>query len=287
MQILLLTSGGDASGTNMFIYKLYKAFGKKLFVCRYGFKGLINGDIRSIIEYNIAGVKKLAGSVIKSSRCPEFATESGFKKGLKNAKKFDYVIVLGGNGSHKGAQELAQNGVKTIFVPMTIDNDVEGSEYSIGFHTAVKACCDYINSTMPSMEAFDRCAIFEVMGRRHSAIAFNTAMAVDSDYAILGKEDVDYNHMAKIILSNKKEDRATCIVVQENILSLKELCHNLSLKCPKVEFKGLIVGHIQRGTSPTQVELKFAKMFAKETLKAIKKGQSGAIMWQEGKTRIK
>lgn len=287
MKILVLTSGGDASGTNRFLFNLHKAFGKNLFACRYGFKGLIEGDICPFSEYNVAKLKNSAGSMIKSSRCPEFATEKSFKKGLKNAQKFDFVVVLGGNGSHKGAQEIANHGVKTIFVPMTIDNDVEGSDYSIGFHTAVKACCDYIHSTMPSMASFDRCAVFEVMGRRHNAIALNVAKAVDCDYAILSKEDVNYDDMAKKINKNKKENKATCIVVQENIVSLKELCHELSSKCPKVEIKGLIVGHIQRGSKPTRVELKFAKKFAKETIRAIKRGQSSAILCKEGQVRIK
>lgn len=287
MKILILTSGGDASGTNRFIYQLNKTFGNSLYACRYGFKGLIEGDIVPLSEFDVKSAKNCAGSIIKSSRCPEFATEKGFKKGLKNAKKFDYVIILGGNGSNKGAKQLAENGVKTIFVPMTIDNDVNDNEYSIGFHTAVKACCDYINNTMPSMEAFDRCAIFEVMGRRYNAIAYNTAKAVESDYCILAEENIDYNVMAKIVNSNKKLGKATKIVVQENIASLKELCHNLSLLCPKVEIKGLIIGHVQRGTKPTRVELSNVKKFAKETIRAIKRGQSGAILWQEGKVNLK
>ena len=154
MKILVLTSGGDAPGMNMILYSLYRKFGKDLFAARAGFKGLINNDICNISEFKMD--KLSAGSIIKSSRCPDFKTREGFKKGLNNAKNFDYVIILGGNGSYKGACELAENGIKAIFIPATIDNDVEISEYSQGFNTAVSACINHFNSIMPSMETFNR-----------------------------------------------------------------------------------------------------------------------------------
>ncbi len=286
MKILLLTSGGDAPGMNKFVAEIYKAFKSDVFAVKAGFTGLINGDIKPLSEFNPLTFQNEAGSSIYSSRCPEFATEKGFQKGLKVAKKFDAVIILGGNGSCKGAKQLSENGVRTVFIPATIDNDVDGSEYSIGFHTAVKACCDYVYSTMPSMQAFERCCLFEVMGRKCNAIAKNTASVVEADALIADEKDLNYAKLAKIVKYNKQAGRASCIIVRENIVPLSQIIDNLKAKVKNVEFKGVVIGHIQRGTKPTKVELNNAKSFARACVKGLKQtSDSYACVFEGGKVK--
>lgn len=287
MKVLVLTSGGDASGMNRVIFNLYRHFGKNLYASRYGYRGLIQNDIIKVCDTEIANYKNSAGSIIKSTRCPEFAEDKFFNKALKNAKQFDYIIVLGGNGTHKGACRLAENGVNTIFIPATIDNDVEGSDYSLGFHTAVKGACNYINDVMPSLNSDNVCGIFEVMGRHHSAIAENVAKLVNADVAILDKDDISLVDLAKILNEIKKEERASCVVMRELIASQSQLIESLNQKCNKLVIKGYVIGRLQRGTKPTKRDIYFANIFAKGAIKAIKNSSKCAsVLIKEGKIKI-
>ena len=136
MKILILSSGGDAPGMNRFVWEIYKTFPKQTYFAYAGFTGLVNGQIFPLRDVINKSLKNEAGTVIKSSRCPEFKEDEVFKLGLENAKGFDVVIILGGNGSEKGAKQLFENGINTIFVPATIDNDVDDCAYSIEFSTA-------------------------------------------------------------------------------------------------------------------------------------------------------
>ena len=196
MRVLVLTSGGDAPGMNMVIYQIYKKFGKDAYACRAGFKGLINNDIAPISVFKTHKFSVQAGSIIKCSRCPKFKTKSGFEKALENAKKFDVVVILGGNGSYKGACELAQHGVRTVYIPSTIDNDVEISDYSQGYHTAIEACQNMIQNIRPTMEAFDRCCVYETMGRKCNKIANAVYKLCEGDYLITNKDEIDYDEIA-------------------------------------------------------------------------------------------
>lgn len=270
MKVLVLASGGDAPGMNKFIAQLYKKFGDNLFACKFGFKGLVENDIHPASEFQPTRYENCAGCCIKSSRFPEFKEEKYFKKAIKNAQTFDVVIILGGNGSQRGAIELQENGINTIFVPATIDNDVEDSEYSIGFHTAVKEACHTVYSIMPSMEALNRTCIFEVMGRECPAIAEVTAEVVCADMLIASEKDLNISKMVKLIKANEKEDSSTLIIIRENITDLFELVKNLNDKLKSNSVKGHVVGHVQRGGEPTKHELEMATYFAKETIKAIK-----------------
>ena len=265
MKLLVLVSGGDAPGINMFLAQINKKV-KNIDAVEGGYRGLIDGNIKPLASFEPDKYKDQAGAVIKSSRCPEFKEDKNFNKALKVANNYDCLIILGGNGSYKGAERLFENGVRTIFVPTTIDNDVEGSEYSLGFHTAVKSCCYTIKNVMPSMEAFNRCCVFEVMGRKCDAITQAVASAMQADYVIAKEEDINFAKITKIIRQRKKENHSSFIVLRENIVNISEFCMDLQEKSG-VEVRNNIVGHIQRGFKPTSVDLKTAKKFADVTIK--------------------
>ena len=269
MKILVLTSGGDAPGMNMVLYLLQRRFIGRIYACRAGFKGLVNNDIITLSAFKPFKHMLEAGSAIKSSRYPQFNTEEGFAKALENAKRFDCLIILGGNGSYKGAMQLAENGVKTIFIPSTIDNDVEISDYSQGFHTAVSACCDYIDSVMPTMEAFDRCCVFETMGRKCGKIASKVFSIKKCDYLVQEDAEIDYDKIAEIIRKKNGRGEASSIILRENIVKIDDFIKNLKEKCPKIEIKGCVIGYLQRGTRPTKIELDCAKQFAKGAINAV------------------
>ena len=151
MKILLIASGGDGSGMNKVVAELYKKHKGNIYACFRGFYGLYKNDIRPLKEFEPLKYENEAGCCIKTARFPEFKEEKYFRVALKHAREFDYVIVMGGNGSEKGCQDLTMGGVKTMFIPGTIDNDVHNSEYSIGYDTAIDQCCQTIKNVMPSM----------------------------------------------------------------------------------------------------------------------------------------
>lgn len=286
MKILVLSSGGDAPGMNRFIYELYKKFRDKLYFAYAGFTGLVDGQIFPVKSVIDPRLKNEAGTVIKSSRLPEFKEKKVFKMGLKNAQDFDVVVILGGNGSEKGAKELFENKVNTIFVPGTIDNDVENSFYSIGFSTAVKEGVYAVENSMKSIDAFESCCIFEVMGKEHEAIAESVAKIVSADGCISKESDLDIENLKNVILKNKVLGKSTCIILRENIIPAPKLAQKLNemlgFNCVKFH----IVGRTQRGGKPTQEEILMAKKFAKKTIDCIKKQVYGVRILADEKMNI-
>lgn len=288
MKILVLASGGDSQGMNRVLYRLAKKFRKNLYVCKYGFKGLINNRIEPASNYNFRACKNEAGVVIKSERSLKFATDEGFKKGLKNAKKFDFVIAMGGNGTSKGAQRLAENGVKTIFVPATIDNDVQGTDYTLGFHSAVRACCQAVRNVMPSMISLGRSCVFEVMGRLSPKIAENVAKILQADYVVATENDLDFPKIAKILIKNSKQEKSSMVILRENIMPVEKFVDKLKVLSKDANLHYFVVGRIQRGTKPTKVELKKADQIAKQVFKAVKKPKDFSfVFFDQGDCKIK
>lgn len=288
MKVLLLTSGGDAPGMNMVLAKLYFKFKHNLYVARAGFRGLINNDITKISDFQPIRNAKKAGSCIKTSRCPAFKTKEGFLQGLENAKRFDVVVVLGGNGSYNGCKQLAENGVRAIYIPATIDNDVINCDYSLGYHTAVQACVDTINNIMPSMDSMERCCVFEIMGRYCSRIIHCVNNKRPSDYIIADKKDLNYNEIAKIIRDKHELGQASAILLRENIIKMETIIENLKKLTPNIEIKYVKIGYLQRGSTPTETELNFAKQYAKKAIKAITKyNKSFAILYYKNKFELK
>ncbi len=284
MKVLVLCSGGDGPGMNRFIYELYRTFRGEIYFANAGFLGLTDGQIFPL-EMN-EKYKDLAGTVIKSSRFPEFKEKVAFEKGLENAKKFDAVVILGGNGSEKGAKELYENGANTIFVPGTIDNDVEDSTYAIGFLTAVKEGVYAVKNSMPSIQSFNNSCIFEVMGRQHQAIAKAVAKEVDADVLIVEKKDFDVEKIKNIILKNLVNDKSTCIVARENIMPAEKMAKALNTALGQEIVKYHIVGRTQRGGVPTKEELAMATKLAKETIFCIKNRVFGVRVLVDDKNEV-
>lgn len=284
MKILIIGSGGDGPGMNMVIATLYKKFKNDIYGCEEGFKGLCNNNIKPLSSFEPLKYEKLAGCCIKTARFPEFQEEKYFKKALKNAKEFDYVVVMGGNGSEKGCEELTSHGVKTIFIPGTIDNDVDGSEYSIGFDTAINECVKTIASTMPSMRAMNRSCVFEVMGRHCPDIAVETAKRVRADICIKNKEDIKYPQIVKTIKENMAKGISSVVILRENIVDIDEFAKNVNQRLKAVILKRQVVGYVQRGGCPTEVELKNAEKFASKAIEGIKQGiSSKKVLMKKGK----
>ncbi len=286
MKILLLASGGDAPGTNRFIWDIFSVFKDDVYFAQRGFAGLVEDMIFPLSTVVDRKLKNKAGAVIKSSRYPKFKEEMFFKKGVENAKNFDVVVVLGGNGSQKGAKALYENGINTIFVPTTIDNDVEDSFYSIGFSTAVKECVYAVQNVMPSIETMGDSCLFQVMGRHCDKIANAVGEIVGADYVVSNKEDLDFEKIKQIILDKYVKSQSACIIVRENIVELEKIIKKLDEMIGMQIVKKHIVGRTQRGGAPTKEELSFAKQFAKQTTRCILNKDFGACILVDENNKI-
>lgn len=288
MKVLVLASGGDAPGMNKFIAQLYKKFGKNLYACRGGFRGLYENDIYPASYFEPLKYENAAGCCIKSSRFAQFKEKMFFDKCLKNAKEYDAVVVLGGNGSKAGVRDLADNGMRAVFVPATIDNDVDDTDYCIGFHTAVNAVCNSYRSLMPSMDAFGRCCIIETMGKYEGNIATTAAKILNPTILITEKDQLNEEKLVKEIKKAYKKGQSTSVIIRENICDVRDLAKRLEEQVAPAEVRSFTVGHLQRATAPTKVELKIAAKYAHGAAKAIGTNQLPiAIMLQAGRTVLK
>lgn len=271
-KIIVLTSGGDSSGMNAYIKALAKLCQKnKINLCAssHGYQGLIDGNIEKLCYDNMNEIENLGGSIIKVSRSNEFTTEQGFQKALKNIKKSksDCVVVVGGNGSFMGAKRLADSGVNIIAIPGTIDNDLFYTDKTLGYDTACNNALDAIIKIKQTMQACDRGAVIEVMGRNCPDISIFSAILSDAD--ILITEKVDFEVVLKDVQKLiKKGVESPLVVVQENLLDVRALAEYLQKNTNKV-FKSNILGYLQRGGMPTSTEKLFAIELACETVKNV------------------
>lgn len=268
-KIVVLTSGGDGSGMNPYIKALAKLCKKnniQLFGSMYGYQGLIKDEIVELDYDSMRQIQNMGGTILKSSRCKEFQTEKGFQIAVENIKKhnFDCVVVVGGNGSMRGARDLMNAGVNVIGVPATIDNDFGYTDLALGYDTACENAVDYITKIKQSMYAFDRGFIAEVMGRHCGDIAFKTAIITNADLCIT--ENLSFEELLDI--TNKKIEsgvKSPLYVVQENLLDIQKLGEYLQDKTKK-EFRFVKIGYIQRGGEPSNIDKMFAIELAVSTI---------------------
>lgn len=278
MNIGILTSGGDAPGMNSFISDFVKLALKKkdkVFAVKFGFQGLIDNEIFELTKKDVDHISHLGGSFIKSFRSPEFATEKGFEKALKNYKKsnLDVLVILGGDGSIKGAKSLAEKGIKVLFVPATIDNDMFYTDRALGFDSAVNSAVDQIDKIKQTMLSLNRIFICEVMGRRCSDIAKFCAIATDADVLIAEKEDCDFERICSQIKSALKNgEDSPLIILKENITNPYDLAKDIQNKFD-IETRASVLGYVQRGTSPSVFDRIYSKQLAGFSFHLIKKGQ--------------
>ena len=264
MNIAILGSGGDGAGMNKCLFEIAKRLKRHNIIMFYrGYQGLIDNTVIKLSLPILRKEEGKGGIIIKSSRSPEFMTEMGFNKAVQTLKshRIDVLIIMGGNGSLKGARELIKSGINVLFIPTTIDNDISESDYSIGFDTAVANAVDFVKKVDTSMQAFDRTCIYEVMGRHAPDIAERVAKITNADFCYTSnstKEDM-VNSIKKVL----KSDLSPKIILQENVVDANELKDYLNSKIDGLDIKVAIVGYVQRGGDATKRELKMAKQFAK------------------------
>ena len=262
----VLTSGGDAPGMNAAIRAVVRraiSSGKKVKGILKGYNGLLNEEIIDLSARDVSDTISRGGTILYTARCAEFRTAEGQKQGAEVCRKhgIDGLVVIGGDGSFAGAQKLANLGVNTIGVPGTIDLDIACSEYTIGFDTAVNTAMQAIDKVRDTSTSHERCSIIEVMGRGAGYIALWCGIANGAeDILIPEKYDYDEQKLINNIINNRKRGKKHHIIINaEGIGHSTSMARRIEA-ATGVETRATILGHMQRGGSPTCKDRVYASM---------------------------
>ena len=280
----VLTSGGDAPGMNAAIRAVVRsAINKGLTVkgIRRGYQGLIDDDIIDMDKRSVSETINRGGTVLYTARCLEFITEEGQKKAAETCKKhgIDGVVVIGGDGSFRGAKDLAKWGINTIGVPGTIDLDIACTDYTIGFDTAVNTAMEAIDKIRDTSTSHERCSIVEVMGRNAGYIALWCAIGNGAENVLL-PERYDGNEQAiidDIINSRKKGKKHHIVINAEGIGHSMSMARRIEA-ATGIETRATIIGHIQRGGNPTCKDRVYASVMGAQAVSLLCEGKSNRIV---------
>ncbi len=255
-KIGILTSGGDAPGMNAAVRAVTRAAirkGMQVYGIRRGYNGLINGDIFEMNERSVSDIIQRGGTCLYTARCHEFRTEEGVNKAKETCEKLglEGIVVIGGDGSFRGAGDLSSKGILCVGLPGTIDNDIACTEYTIGYDTAMNTVIEMVDKLRDTTQSHDRCSVVEVMGRGAGYIALNAGIACGATYVITTEIPYDLNEVAKKMLESKKTGKQHfIIVVSEGVGHAEEIARTIQDKTG-IESRTTILGHVQRGGSPT------------------------------------
>ena len=287
--IAVLTSGGDAPGMNACIRAITRSAlsrGFKVIGVKRGYSGLIDGEFIPLTSRSVGNILQTGGTILKTSRCPEFLTDNGFKKALENIKnaKIDGLIVIGGDGSYRGAYNLSKAGVKVVTVPGTIDNDLAYTDYTVGFDTAVNTVLWAINNLRDTMHSHDRVCLLEVMGRHCGDIALYAGVAGGAEYVLVPEIPYDLDEIAsKIKKSYKRGKTSNMIILAEGAGNRDEIAAYVHEKSG-IGVKVTNFGYIQRGGSPNMQDRILAARFGYKAVELLRDGaESCAIGIRDNK----
>lgn len=255
--IAVLTSGGDAPGMNPAVRAVVRTAcqrGIKVYGVDRGYTGLINGDIHEMNLRSVSDIITRGGTILYSARCPEFKTEEGLQKAVATCKKFgiDGMVIIGGDGSFRGARDLSLRGIPCIGLPGTIDNDISCTDYTIGYDTCLNTIVQMVDRIRDTSESHDRCTVVEVMGRGAGYLALEAGIAVGATSIIVPEVeyDIERDVIARIREFQKTGKKHFIVIVAEGVGGTAEIAKKIEAETG-VESRATILGHVQRGGSPT------------------------------------
>ena len=286
----VLTSGGDAPGMNAAIRAVVRqaiSKGKEVKGIRRGYTGLIAEDIVDMEAKDVSDIIQRGGTILQTARCPEFRTEEGQKLGAEMCRKhgIEGIIVIGGDGSFRGAQKLAAQGINTIGIPGTIDLDISCTDYTIGFDTAVNTAMEAIDKIRDTASSHERCSIIEVMGRDAGYIALWCGLANGAEQVLIPeKYDFDEQKIVNNIIANRKRGKRHYIIINaEGIGHSTSLARRIEA-ATGMETRATILGHMQRGGSPTCKDRVYASTMGAYAVDLLCEGKSNRIVdYKDGK----
>lgn len=283
-KIGVLTSGGDAPGMNAAIRAVVRCGiynGIKVYGVKKGYNGLINGDMEPMNARSVGEILQKGGTILQTARCLEFKEEEGVKKAVEQAKKtgLDGLVVVGGDGSFRGARDLCRFGLPTIAMPGTIDNDINCSEYTIGYNTCLNTVIQAVDKLRDTSSSHERCSVIEVMGRHAGYIAIEAAIACGAEIVLVPEFEYDFERdVIDVIKKGIRRGKKHCIViVAEGIGGSEEMARRIE-KETGMETRATILGHIQRGGSPTVYDRVIASQMGVKCVELLLAGKQNRIV---------
>lgn len=281
----VLTSGGDAPGMNAAIRAVVRAgisSGLTVKGIRRGYAGLLEEDIIEMDTMSVTDIVQRGGTILYTSRCKEMTTPEGQKKAADICRKheIDGIVVIGGDGSFRGAQRLSENGINTIGIPGTIDLDIACTEYTIGFDTACNTAMEAIDKVRDTSASHERCSIIEVMGRTAGHIALWCGISNGSEYVLIperAQADAEKEIIEKIISKRRIGKKHHIIVNAEGVGD----SHNMAKRIEAatgIETRATVIGHIQRGGNPTCRDRVYASAMGALAVDLLLEGKTNRVV---------
>ena len=283
-RIGVLTSGGDAPGMNALIRSVVRSASANdisVLGIRRGYSGLINGDIIEMGARSVDGIIRKGGTMLYTARCKEMMTEEGLQKAADTCKYLgiDGLICCGGDGTFRGAQALSRKGVPCIGVPGTIDNDIGCSDYTIGFDTACNTAIECIDKLRDTMQSHERCSVVEVMGRRAGHLALQVGCAVGATAICLPERQLDFDTeiVERMRIGRIKGRNHHIIIVAEGYGSAQDVADQIH-EATGIDTRVTILGHIQRGGSPSAMDRVMATRMGYAAVRALMEGKTNRVV---------
>ena len=283
----ILTSGCDAPGMNACIRAITRTAifnGMKVMGIYRGYEGLINGEIKEFTSESVSNTIQRGGTILKTARSMEFMTPEGMQKAYDNLVKFgiDALIVIGGNGSLTGAQNLAREyDYPVIGLPGTIDNDLYGTDSTIGYDTALNTIVDCVDKIRDTATSHDRIFFVEVMGRDAGFLAQNSAIAAGAEAAIIPEDQTDVDQLEQFISRGfRKSKNSSIVIVSESKKDGGAMYYaeRVRKEYPQYDVRVTILGHLQRGGTPTACDRILASRLGHASIEALKEGQRNVMV---------
>ncbi|WP_128894751.1 6-phosphofructokinase [Longirhabdus pacifica] len=278
--IAVLTSGGDSQGMNAAVRAVVRSAlyrGLEVYAVQRGYYGLIHDDIRKMDLRSVGDIIQRGGTILQTARCEEFRTLEGQQKAAENLRKrgIEGVVVIGGDGSYQGAYKLSLQGIKTMGLPGTIDNDIPFTDYTIGFDTAVSIVVDAINKLRDTMTSHERSSVVEVMGRHCGDIALYAGLASGAEAILVPEVDFDLNKIATRMKDHFNAGKKHgIIVVAEGVGTGEDISKKLNEQSG-LDSRVTVLGHIQRGGTPTHNDRILASRLGDFAVSQLLEGKSG------------
>ncbi|MBQ4626776.1 MAG: 6-phosphofructokinase [Clostridia bacterium] len=283
----VLTSGGDAPGMNAAIRAVVRTAcenGMKVYGINRGYQGLIEEDLCELNIRSVSDIIHRGGTMLRSARCIAFKEEAGMQKAIDTCKKFgiEGIVVIGGDGSFRGARDLSLRGVPCIGVPGTIDNDIVSSDYTIGYDTCLNTVMQMVDRVRDTVESHSRCIVVEVMGNRCGDLTLNAGIAVGATAIVIPEIscEIEKHVIDRIRRTQKTDKRHFIVMVAEGIGGVEALARRIEKECG-VESRAVILGHVQRGGSPTVRDRVAASQMGYKAVQLLMQGIGNRVVVQK------
>lgn len=279
----VLTSGGDAPGMNAAIRSVVRmglGLGMRVIGIRRGYNGLITNDMFEMNLRSVSDIIHRGGTILYTARSPEFKTEEGMQKAVATCREAGIggIVVIGGDGSYRGARDLSLRGVPCVGIPGTIDNDIACTEYTIGFDTAMNTAVEMVDRLRDTVQSHERCTVVEVMGRHAGFLALQTGVAVGATAVIVEEKPFAMeelvNKMRRTQQSGKKH---FIVVVSEGVGKVEEIAKDIQERTG-IESRATVLGHVQRGGNPSARDRVVASQMGYEAVKLLADGVGNRVV---------